>query len=167
MSGIERSRDFDAERLGETVIRQATPADREEVLELLDELGEAVTTERHHPDHQAIKLGKPIYDEIIRGDTSHILVAERNDRLIGVVTLNEIPNLRHGWHRGEIEDIVVSEDARSEGVGSQLLEAAKAFCTAKDIKIIKVNTRITNKRAQDFYRRNGGENTETMFRFDL
>lgn len=96
-----------------------------------------------------------------------MFVAENRGRIFGLVTFYLLPNIRHGWHRGHIEDVIVSEAARRQGVGSALMDAIKDYCRANDIKVFKLATQTDNTRAQAFYEKNGGINTEILYRFDI
>lgn len=150
-------------------IRFATKDDKEQVLQLLDELGNAVST-RPGPDPYDTKaqdVGEPIFYEIIDRDDTHVFVAEDNGQIVGLVTFYLLLNIRHGWHRGHIEDVIVSETARRQGVGTALMEAIKDYCRTNGIKVFKLTTQTDNARAQAFYEKNGGENTEMLYRFDI
>ncbi|OGK29904.1 hypothetical protein A3G67_00420 [Candidatus Roizmanbacteria bacterium RIFCSPLOWO2_12_FULL_40_12] len=150
-------------------IRLAVKEDKENVLRLLDELGEEVNKRMGYSPHnaEAQKVGGVIFDEILfRKDTLIFLVEDEN-KLVGVATLYLLPNMRHGWHRGHIEDFVVSESARGKGVGSQLFDEIKKYCKDNKIKVIKLDSGVDLTDAHRFYEKNGGKFSEKMFRFDL
>lgn len=150
-------------------IRFATRNDKEQVLKLLDELGEEVNKRMGYSPHneEAQKVGGPIFEEIISRKDTLIFVADNNGQLVGLITFYLLPNIRHGWHRGHIEDIVVSELARHQGIGSQLLDAIKKYCVENNIKVIKLDSGVDLLDAHKFYEKNGGIFTEKMFRFDI
>lgn len=150
-------------------IRFATKKDKEKVLALLDELGEEVNKKMGYSPHnaEAQKVGGPIFDEIVSRKDTLIFVAEKDSKLLGLVTFYLLPNMRHGWRRGHIEDAVVSESARGQGVGSQLFDTVKKYCRKNNIKVIKLDSGIDLVEAHKFYEKNGGKFTEKMFRFDL
>lgn len=150
-------------------IRFATKNDKESVLKLLDELGEEVNKKMGYSPHnaEAQKVGGPVFDEIISRKDTLIFVAEDNNKLIGLITFYLLPNIRHGWHRGHIEDFIVSETARGKGIGTQLFNAVKKYCRENNIKVIKVDSGVDLTGAHRFYEKNGGKFTEKMFRFDI
>ena len=150
-------------------IRFATKDDKNDVLKLLDELGEEVNRKRNYSPHnaEAQKVGGPIFDEIISRKDTLIFIAEENGKLFGLVTLYLLSNIRHGWHRGHIEDFVVSEKMRGKGIGTQLLNAVKKYCKENNIKVIKLDSGLELTDAHKFYEKNGGKFTEKMFRFDI
>jgi len=151
------------------IIRFAAKDDKEQVLKLLDELGEEVNKKMGFSPHnaEAQKVGGPMFDEIVSRKDTLIFVAEEKGRLLGLVTFYLLPNMRHGWRRGHIEDAVVSESARGQGVGSQLFDAVKKYCRDNNIKVIKLDSGVDLVEAHKFYEKNGGKFTEKMFRFDL
>ncbi len=96
-----------------------------------------------------------------------IFVAEEGGKLAGLVTFYLLPNIRHGWHRGHIEDVIVSQSFRRRGVGTKLFDAIKAYCRTNNIKVIKLDSGLELVDAHKFYEKQGGKYTEKMFRFDL
>lgn len=143
-------------------IRRATSKDRAKVLGLLDEMS-AFFKATDVPS----KVGNKIYDEVISRRDTKIFVAEENGKLLGVATFYLLPNLRHGWHRGHIEDFYVAETARGKGVGTKIFDAIKNYCKNNNIKVIKLDSAIELEDAHKFYEKNGGKFKEQMFRFDI
>ncbi len=150
-------------------IRLATKDDKASVLKLLDELGKEVNKLRGYDPHntEAQKVGGPIFDSIISRKDILIFLAEENEKLIGLATFYLIPNIRHGWHRGHIEDFVIARHLRGKGIGTQLLSTIKKYCTDHNIKVIKLDSGLELEKAHRFYEKNGGKFTEKMFRFDI
>jgi GNAT superfamily N-acetyltransferase len=108
-----------------------------------------------------------MFDEIIFRNDTKIFVAEEGDKLMGLATLYILPNIRHGWHRGHIEDFFVSEGVRSNGIGTQIFITVKKFCHDNLIRVIKLDSANDLTKAHKFYMKNGGKQTEKMFRFDI
>ena len=150
-------------------IRFADQKDKESVLKLLDELGEEVNKKMGYSPHnaEAQKVGGRVFEEIISRKDTLIFVAEENKELIGLITLYLLTNMRHGWHRGHVEDFVVSEKKRGKGIGTQLFDAVKQYCRENNIKVIKLDSGIDLTNAHRFYEKNGGKFTEKMFRFEI
>lgn len=150
-------------------VRFAKKEDKVQVLRLLDELGEEVCRRMGYSPHniEAQKVGGPIFDEIISRKDTLIFVAEEDKKLIGLVTLYLLPNMRHGWHRGHVEDFVVSETNRGKGIGTQLFDTVKKYCRENNIKVIKLDSGVDLTGAHRFYEKIGGKFTEKMFRFDI
>ncbi len=151
------------------IIRLAIKRDKKQVLQLLDEIGEEINKKKGYSPHnaEAQKVGGSIFDEVLSRKDTLIFVADEKGKLIGLITCYILPNIRHGWHRGHIEDFVVSKILRGKGVGSKLLDAVKKYCREKRIKVIKLDSGIELTDAHNFYEKHGGKFTEKMFRFDL
>lgn len=150
-------------------IRLATHTDKPKVLALLDELGEEINKRKGFSptNAQAQEVGGPMFDEIITNSDTHIFVAEEDGQLYGLATFYVLPNIRHGYKRGHIEDFVVSEKSRGKGVGSMIMDEIKKYCQKNNIKVIKLDSGVELIFAHKFYEKHGGKNTEKMFRFDI
>jgi GNAT superfamily N-acetyltransferase len=143
-------------------IRLATAKDKKQALSLLDEMSKLFKA-----NDVPSQVGGAIYDEVINRNDTKIFVAEENNELLGLATFYLLPNIRHGWHRGHIEDIYVAKKMRGKGVGSLIFSAIKDYCKSHQIKVIKLDSDIKLKDAHKFYKKNGGKFTEKMFRFDI
>lgn len=150
-------------------IRMARAADKEQVLVLMDELGEEINLRRGYSPHnaEASKVGLSMFDEVIRRPDTMIFVAEEENRLIGLLTFYLLPNLRHGFYGGHVEDVVVSKPSRRKGVGTKLFDALKDYCKLHKVRVVKLDSGIELTDAHGFYASQGGKFTEKMFRFDL
>lgn len=144
------------------IARLATPQDKDKILILLDEFSSMLQA-----SDIPSQISGPIFDEIMSRHDTYIFVVEDNKRLLGLGTLYILPNMRHGWKRGHIEDLFVTETERKRGVGSLLLNAIKEFCKNNNIKVIKLDSGNELLNAHAFYEKHGGKTTERFFRFDL
>ncbi len=150
-------------------IRFATSEDKDSVLRLLDELGEELNKMMGHSPHnaEAQEVGGQVFDEIMSRKDTLIFIAEEDGKLTGLVTFYILPNIRHDWYRGHIEDFIVSKAVRGKGIGSQLFDAVKKYCKENNIRVIKLDSGVELTDAHRFYEKNGGKFTEKMFRFDI
>jgi len=74
----------------------------------------------------------PIFREIVENDEKGtILVAEQDDNMVGVITLSYPVAIHRGGTYTCIEELIVSEQMRGQGIGGQLLETAIAEATSK------------------------------------
>lgn len=143
-------------------IRLATYKDKEQILKLFNEFSDLFKA-KDIPS----QVGGSIYDEIINRKDTEIFVAEDNGKLVGLATLYLLPNIRHGWHRGHLEDFFTTESYRRKGVGTKIFKAIKEYCKNKNVKVIKLDSEKNLYKSHKFYEKNGGKYTENMFRFDL
>lgn len=143
-------------------IRFATPSDKQQIFALFDEFSELF-----HASDVPSRVGGAVYDEIMERDDTKIFIAEDDGKVVGLATLYIVPNIRHGWHRGHIEDFFTTASYRGKGVGSRIFSAIKEYCRKNNIKVIKLDSEKNLTSSHAFYEKNGGKYTENMFRFDL
>ncbi len=136
-------------------VRLATTKDKDQVLKLLDEFS-ALLKAKDKPS----QMGGVVFEEVIGRNDTMIFVAEEEGELLGMATFYLLPNIRHGWHRGHVEDFFVTDEARNQGVGTQLLTAMKEYCRKHNIKVIKLDSGNELTSAHRFYEKNGGKSTE-------
>lgn len=103
--------------------------------------------------------------EIDRTDGSYILVADLGGRVVGMLQLF---TFRHFQHRGgrcaEIESMHVVEDARSAGIGGELLDYAVS--RAKDLGCyrIQLTSNVKREDAHRFYEQHDFTPTHVGFK---
>ena len=149
-------------------IRFATIKDKKKCLMLLDELGAEVSRKNGMQKiSEDTKQSGKIFNEVTRRKDTKIFVAEEKGEIIGLVTFYMLPNIRHGWHRGHIEDFVVSKKMRGKRIGSSLMKAVTDYCKKNKIKVMKLDSGLELKEAHKFYEKHGGKHTEKMYRFDI
>jgi GNAT superfamily N-acetyltransferase len=87
------------------------------------------------------------------------LATTRDDRDLGVVTLNECAAIYAGGRFGEISELYVVPDGRSKNVGARLTEAAAAFGRERGWPFIEVGAPSVPawQRTVDFYLKHGFE----------
>jgi len=87
------------------------------------------------------------------------LASTRDDRDLGVVTLNECAAIYAGGRFGEISELYVVPDSRSKNVGALLTEAAAAFGRKREWPFIEVGAPSVPawQRTFDFYLKHGFE----------
>jgi GNAT superfamily N-acetyltransferase len=143
-------------------IRLATPEDKSRVLNLFDQFSSFLGS-----SDTPSKIGGPLFDEIVAGPNTMIFVAEDDDQLVGLATFYLLPNIRHAWHRGHIEDLFVSPSIQGKGIGSAIFSAVKDYCHEHNIHVIKLDSGNELTAAHRFYEKQGGRTSERFFRFDL
>lgn len=100
------------------------------------------------------------FAELLTHPEAFMAVAEADGEVAGYVLgfdhLTFFANGRVAW----VEEIMVGEVYRRQGVGRRLMEAFEAWATAREAKMIALATR----RAADFYAALGYEESATYFR---
>lgn len=101
---------------------------------------------------------------IVYSDSTSLLVARDGDAVVGTLTLAvfRIPSGVRAW----IEDVVVDEAARGQGVGEALTLAAVELARNAGARSVELTSRPTREAANRLYRRLGFEERETnVWRF--
>ena len=103
-------------------------------------------------------------------DSHHaaILVAEGDGgELLGICTAYyELFSVRFG-NRVWIEDLAVHPERRSEGIGKQLLDAAKAWARERGATHLELDSAETRSDAHRFYAREGAQYRSYSFGWEL
>ena len=95
-----------------------------------------------------------------------VLVARSDDRIVGSLSLVifRIPTVLRAW----IEDVVVDEAARGQGVGAMLTREALRLARAADVRTVDLSTRPSRVAAGRLYEREGFKQRETrMYRYSF
>jgi GNAT superfamily N-acetyltransferase len=91
--------------------------------------------------------------EAIAGERSAVLVAEHRGELLGLATVYlELNSVRFGL-RCWLEDLAVSPEHRSQGIGKALLDAAKDWARERDATHLELDSGEARVDAHRFYER--------------
>jgi len=106
-------------------------------------------------------------DEIVRSEASHLLLVRDDDgTILGSLTLVlfRIPTGVRAW----IEDVVVDEAARGQGVGEQLNREALRLAKDNGAVTVDLTSRPSREAANRLYQRIGFKQRETnVYRYEL
>jgi len=85
------------------------------------------------------------YDRAVAGPTSAVLAAFDGGTLVGTVVVG------HDGHRGWVYYLAVQPAVRGRGVGRELMRAAEAWLTERDVPKLNLMVRHDNAAAIAFY----------------
>ena len=128
-------------------IRRATQADTCAVVRLLSILFAQEAEFKPEPEAQA----RGVRRILATPDHGAILVGERDNEIIGSVTLLFTTSTATGGEAALLEDLIVSASARGQGLGRDLLRAAIALCEKRSCTRITLLTDADNSTAQALY----------------
>ena len=145
--------------MSDYVIRLATEDDIKRVQELSQELMEYEKSISKNEfmfnlDWALTEEGYENYKSNISRD--ELFVVCDNDKIIGYMTCwinRRLPWL--AYKTMEIGNLYVDKDYRGEGIGTELINKAKELCKKNDTKYLKIDVSADNKKAVDFYKKNG------------
>jgi GNAT superfamily N-acetyltransferase len=136
-------------------IRRAKAADAERIAQLSGELGYPATS---------AQIAKRLHS--LRPAAQHaVFIAESQAaELLGWLHVSISPLLELD-RRAEINALVVTETARGQGIGAQLLAAAESWSKKKRCHTINLRSNVLRKLAHKFYLRHGYEHCKTQKAF--
>lgn len=145
-------------------ISKARPDDFEQLTDLLATLftQEAEFAPNRESQLAALKtiVGNP--------QTGEITVARRDGRCIGMVLILYTISTALGGCVGILEDMIVAEDCRGQGVGRELITTAIERARDNGCQRVSLLTDSDNLNAQRFYRSHGfSHSSMTLMRLSL
>ena len=128
--------------------RQANIEDFKKVFNLLKELW---------PNYDLdIKVVKHIFSEGLASDQIYYFVAQKNNEIIGFVSLSITNSLQYG-KIATIDEVIVTKKYRRQGVGKNMLNCVESFAKKIHCKNIDLHSGLLRKKAHIFYKSNGFE----------
>ena len=134
----------------DVTFRIATAADLPRIVAMLadDFLGR----ERESMDADAEAAYRRAFEAIDADPNNELLVAEIDGRVIGMLQLTYLPSLTYqGRWRAMVEGVRVAREARSGGIGRQLLEHALERARRRDCHMVQLTTDKARPEALKFY----------------
>lgn len=136
------------------LIRDAVAADIPAMVGLLTEL---FSIEQDFvPD--AEKQGRGL-SLLLAQPGAHVVVAELAGRVVGMITVQTLISTAEGGPVGLVEDLVVAEAHRRQGIGARLLQAMEGRARQLGMVRLQLLADKDNIPALDFYSRSGWKPT--------
>ncbi|MFJ3667975.1 GNAT family N-acetyltransferase [Streptomyces sp. NPDC090106] len=150
--------------MGDLEIRAAGVDDIAAIVAMLadDPLGAL----RESPDDLTVYL--PALERLTADPNQHLVVAEREGRVVGTLQLTVIPGLsRRGATRSIIEAVRIHADERGSGLGTQLIEWAVDESRRQGCQLVQLTSDASRTDAHRFYERLGFEASHVGFKLSL
>ncbi|GGX78740.1 GNAT family N-acetyltransferase [Streptomyces fructofermentans] len=150
--------------MGDLEIRPAVAADVPAVVAMLadDPLGAL----RESPDDLTPYLAA--LERLAADPNQHLVVAERDGRVVGTLQLTIIPGLsRKGATRSVIEGVRVHADERGSGLGTRFIEWAVERSRSEGCQLVQLTSDATRTDAHRFYERLGFTASHVGFKLQL
>ncbi|MFE2494283.1 N-acetyltransferase family protein [Streptomyces scopuliridis] len=145
-------------------IRPAAPDDIPAIVAMLadDPLG----AQRESPDD--LTPYTEAYERLARDPNQHVVVAERDGRVIGTLQLTIIPGLsRRGATRSIIEAVRVHADERGSGLGTRFIEWAVDESRRQGCQLVQLTSDASRTDAHRFYERLGFTASHVGFKMSI
>ena len=131
-----------------------TAATLEDIPALCELLARLFTQEADFkPDAQKQARGLELI--IAEPSRGQLFVLRVGNRAVGMVSLLRTVSTAEGGEVFWLEDLIVAEEFRGRGLGSELLRRAIEFARRQGVPRITVLTDLENKPAQGLYKRHG------------
>ena len=141
-------------------VREARPGDLGRLLELYG------GPERLYRNVERLKQDRAedLFTRVLLDPNQQTLVAEVYDEVAGTAVLAVLPNLAHGGAPyAVVENVVVDEEYREEGIGRALMEEAMGRAWAAGAYKLTLSSNVGREGAHEFYRKLGFEETHVGF----
>lgn len=107
-----------------------------------------------------------IYEQAHKQDSYKIYVVEQSENYIAAMGCRILYDFVHGKHL-YIDDLVVTDMARSKGIGAILLEFAEKLAKEENCNKLRLCTGNENIRGKKFYIKNKWEQRAVVFKKTL
>jgi ribosomal protein S18 acetylase RimI-like enzyme len=140
-------------------IRTAKPSDIPQLVGLLKELFTIEEDFDFDQDKQACGLNL-----LLNSEKDCILVAELlcDNRVLGMCTVQTLISSAKGGPVGLLEDLVVAEDFRHQGIGTKLFAEAVNWAECRGLKHLQLLADKNNLPALNFYQKQGWQSTQLV-----
>jgi GNAT superfamily N-acetyltransferase len=134
--------------------RLAKRADLPSIVRLLtdDDLG----SQRERYEDPLPEAYYAAFEQIERDPNHELIVAERNEEVIGTLHLMFLPSISYqGGLRTQIESVRVDKRFQSQGIGSAMMQWSLQRARQRGAHIVQLTTHKTREDAHRFYERLG------------
>ena len=133
-------------------VRRAVAADQDALLSLMRGYCEEVDTPLS--DEHLMDAIAPL---VANEDLGDLLVADQGGELAGYLVITWGWGIESGGAEALIDEMYVSPSYRNAGVGTLLMTEAQSRASAKDVKVIFLETEQNNPESRELYDRLGFE----------
>jgi len=138
----------------------------EEVTEVSTELVEAFARLTPQLSRSAPPPGEQELERVVQSDATRLLVAKMDGAIVGSLTLAlfSVPTGLRAW----IEDVVVDEGVRGQGIGAALNQEALKVAQDQGARTVDLTSRPSREAANRLYQRLGFKQRETnVYRYSF
>lgn len=144
-------------------IREAKESDAPEIGLLAVELIKILDNSKGIDIHKTLDNCR----HLLQDPSSYLFVAELNNTIVGFITVTLRKTLIHQGLSGLINECVVAEKYRGEGIGKQMILATIEQCKQLGCCEVEVSTEKTNRDAKNLYLNCGFEERGVLFEIDI
>ena len=146
-------------------IEKSTEADLPALQTLLVELMAHVDGDS--PDPLAVERIDARCRAILVDPDAHVLIARHDETVVGFINFTTRRTLYHDAPSALIDELIVAEPYRGQGIGKRLIAATLDQCRQLGCSEVEVSTPKSNHEARAFYRRCGFEEDAVLLEIHL
>ena len=136
-------------------IRSCTPDDFTSVFNLFGQLWPSLEL-----DYHALYA---VYERALSSVTQHLIVGVVEDRIVGFCSLSLKNNFWKAGCIGNVDELVVDENYRGQGIGKKLMNRIEEIAISKHCKQIELDSAFHRNEAHHFYENIGFKSRAYLF----
>jgi len=144
---------------GGITIRGAEPSDTDGLVALLRVL---FTLEEDFSYNERVQRRGMALLISRQGPERQVFVAEKGGRVAGMCSIQTLISTAEGGLVGQVEDVIVGDGCRGNGIGNVLMDAVDGWAREKGLKRLQLLAEKGNTQALKFYRSRGWEITNLI-----
>ena len=104
-----------------------------------------------------------VYEHALSSLTQHLIVGVQEDRIVGFCSLSLKNNFWKAGCIGNVDELVVDENHRGQGIGKKLINRIEEIAMSKQCKQIELDSAFHRKEAHHFYESIGYKSRAYLF----
>ncbi|MFC1653883.1 GNAT family N-acetyltransferase [Patescibacteria group bacterium] len=148
--------------------RKAIKEDKQIILLILSNRQDESNEESNKKRNVVLLEGGKVFEEIVESKLSTIIVGQLKEKIVCILTIHLLPQIRSGGYYAVIEDVLVIPEHRSQGVGKKLMKYAINYLRENStVYKIKLGTRKDSEGLHRFYESCGFVFNERFYKLVL
>ena len=112
------------------------------------------------------KEGQDYFEDMIKNEI--VFVAEVEEKIVGYLAGSICEQISYITETfAELDNMCIDDEYRRFGIGTLLMDEFKKYCKEKNMQNIKVTASAKNRRAIQFYMRNGFEDYNVTLKYKI
>jgi ribosomal protein S18 acetylase RimI-like enzyme len=104
-----------------------------------------------------------VYERALSSATQQLIVGVQEDRIVGFCSLTLKNNFWKAGRIGNVDELVVDENYRGQGIGKKLMSKIEEIATGNQCSQIELDSSFHRKEAHRFYERIGYKSRAYLF----
>ncbi|MDR1348855.1 MAG: GNAT family N-acetyltransferase [Prevotellaceae bacterium] len=109
------------------------------------------------------KVLQAVYENALKSDRQKLIIGLIGNKIVGFCSLTINNNLWQGGNLGYIDELIVDENFRGQGIGKTLMAEITKIARENNCKQIELSSAFHRKEAHQFYKNSGYEKRAYLF----